>query len=179
MLRALLTFRGRPSGGKIFILWQHISGLHLWSRQASGPPFAYTTSAPDQMSSVDPASIVSKEEFEAKVAETYAKSKAIETPPSEKRILANLLGLTPEAVGKTTVSFPDGGDACESCGHAITFLDVAAAGLKTHSKEFMAEIITGKHGYIVNSDPHPISCYSCGASIKFCCGYTTGSYHCG
>ncbi|KAJ6457908.1 hypothetical protein C8R45DRAFT_1183967 [Mycena sanguinolenta] len=105
------------------------------------------------MSSVDPATIVTKEEFEAKVAETYAKCKAIETPPSEKRILANLLGLTPEAVGKTTVSFPDGGDACESCGHAITFLDVAAAGLKTHIKEFMAEIITGKHGYIVNSDP--------------------------
>ncbi|KAJ6457895.1 hypothetical protein C8R45DRAFT_942924 [Mycena sanguinolenta] len=130
--------------------------------------------------SVDPAKVVTKEEFEAKVAATYAKYNVIETPPAEKKILADLLGLTPEALGKTGVWFPEGGDVCASCGRAITFLDVAAGGLKAHSKEFMADIITGKHGYVLNSDPQPISCHSCGdaAAIGNKYGYTSGDYHC-
>ncbi|KAJ6457893.1 hypothetical protein C8R45DRAFT_1110237 [Mycena sanguinolenta] len=124
--------------------------------------------------------VVTKEEFETEVAATYAKYNVIETPPAEKKILADLLGLTPEALGKTAVWFPDGGDVCASCGHAITFLDVAEGGLKAHSKEFMADIITGKHGYVLNSDPQPISCHSCGAAaaIGSNYGYTSGSYHC-
>ncbi|KAJ6457892.1 hypothetical protein C8R45DRAFT_942921 [Mycena sanguinolenta] len=115
------------------------------------------------MASVDPAEVVTEEEFEAKVAATDAKYNVIENPSAEKKIPADLLGLTPEALEKTCVWFPDsdGGDACGSCGHAITFLDVAEGGLKAHSKEFMADIITGKHG---SPDLRPISCHSCAAA---------------
>jgi predicted RNA-binding Zn-ribbon protein involved in translation (DUF1610 family) len=109
---------------------------------------------------------VTKEEFDAKTAAVLANEKVVETPDVDTEVLVDLLGLTPEAVGKTYVWFPTGGlgESCEKCGRVFSFLDIAESGLKVHTKEFMAELITGKRGYIVNGgDTQEFNCHGCGA----------------
>ncbi|KAJ6457909.1 hypothetical protein C8R45DRAFT_1183968 [Mycena sanguinolenta] len=113
------------------------------------------------------------------MAATYAKYNVIETPASETKILADLLGLTPEALGTTIVWFPDGEDiTCASCARALTFLDVAETGLKVHTKEFMTDILTGKRGYVLNNKPQAVNCHGCGAAVRQKTGYSCRKYHC-
>ncbi|KAJ6479758.1 hypothetical protein C8R45DRAFT_1101196 [Mycena sanguinolenta] len=85
-----------------------------------------------------PVVTVTKEEFDAKTGVV------VETPAVDTKVLADLLGLTPEAVGKTYVWFPTGDS--ENRGRVFSFLDVA----KVHTKEFMAELIAGKRGYSIS-----------------------------
>ncbi|KAJ7616944.1 hypothetical protein DFH06DRAFT_1145273 [Mycena polygramma] len=104
------------------------------------------------MATIDANKVVTKEQFEAKVAEGFQSTTRIATPAEDTQKLADLFGLSTDAIGETAVGFPNGGETCGSCGRAFTFLDVAETGLKSHSKEFLVDALTGKHGYIVNSE---------------------------
>ncbi|KAJ7485349.1 hypothetical protein FB451DRAFT_54098 [Mycena latifolia] len=119
---------------------------------------------PIQMATIDATKVVSKEEFDAKVAALNFQNTAgrVETPVEEVQILANLLGVSPGTLGETVAAFSKGGEACDQCGRAFSFLDIAETGLKAHSKEFLVDVMTGKHGYIVNSGAQPFNCHNCG-----------------
>ncbi|KAJ7485354.1 hypothetical protein FB451DRAFT_1168628 [Mycena latifolia] len=131
------------------------------------------------MATIDVTKVVSKEQFDAKVAAFNFEDTAgrVETPAEEVQNLANLLGLSPGTVGGTAAAFAKGGETCGHCGRAFTFLDIAETGLKAHSKEFLVDVMTGKHGYIVNSGTQPFNCHNCGTKstigLRF---YITGWY---
>ncbi|KAJ6465824.1 hypothetical protein C8R45DRAFT_1079798 [Mycena sanguinolenta] len=132
------------------------------------------------MSTID-AKVVSKDQFDARVAADFAKVERIETSAEETKILAGLLGVSADTVGPTAVGFPKGDETCTNCARAFTFLDVAETGLKVaHSKEFMVGAITGKHGYLVNTGSQPFSCHKCGTENRrggYC--YVCPGYECG
>ncbi|KAF7359811.1 hypothetical protein MVEN_00706300 [Mycena venus] len=115
------------------------------------------------MATIDATKVVSKEQFDAKVSATFEKATRLETPAEDTQKLADLLGVSTATVGETAVGFPKGGETCASCGRAFTFLDITETALKAHSKEFLVDAITGKHGYIVNPGSQPFNCHSCGA----------------
>ncbi|KAJ6603226.1 hypothetical protein DFH09DRAFT_1068400 [Mycena vulgaris] len=113
--------------------------------------------------SIDATKVVSKDQFDAAVAAAVQKvGGRVETPAEETQKLAELLGVSAATVGKTSAGFQKGHEACGNCGRAFSFLDIAETGLKVHTKEFLVDAITGKHGYIVNSNPQPFNCHSCG-----------------
>ncbi|KAJ7474998.1 hypothetical protein FB451DRAFT_278803 [Mycena latifolia] len=115
------------------------------------------------MTTIDATKVVSKDQFEAQVAAAFQQMPRVDTPADEVQTLADLLGVSPGTLGgETAVGFPKGGEVCSNCGRAFSFLDVAETALKVHSKEFLVDAITGKHGYIVNSDAQPFNCRSCG-----------------
>ncbi|KAF8144363.1 hypothetical protein K438DRAFT_1782921 [Mycena galopus ATCC 62051] len=121
--------------------------------------------------SVDPKKVVSKDEFDAKVAATFENVTRIQTPAEDTKLLAGLLGMASDAVGGSAIGFRNGvepgvkPETCGSCGRAFSFLDVAASGLKAHTKEFMMDVMTGKHGHVVNHGTQPIHCYNCGTEL--------------
>ncbi|KAJ7277333.1 hypothetical protein C8J57DRAFT_1223082 [Mycena rebaudengoi] len=92
---------------------------------------------------------VSKAEFDAKLAVVFDNTTGcVETPADDVQIMANLLGVQPGILGGTRLQFPNGGEACGHCGRAFSFLDIVETGLQAHSKEFLVDVMTGKHGYI-------------------------------
>jgi hypothetical protein len=112
--------------------------------------------------SIDATKVVSKEQFDAKVAAAFENVARVETPAADAQTLATLLDLTPEKLGATAVGFPKGGETCASCGRTFTFLDIAETGLKAHSKEFLVDAITAKNGHVVNTGAQPFNCHGCG-----------------
>ncbi|KAJ7469137.1 hypothetical protein FB451DRAFT_1368734 [Mycena latifolia] len=96
--------------------------------------------------SIDPTKVVSKAEFDAKVAAAYQNTPRVETPAEDVQILANLLGLSPETLAGSGAGFRKGGEACGHCGRAFSILDIVETGLQAHSKEFLVNVITGKYG---------------------------------
>ncbi|KAJ7580304.1 hypothetical protein C8J56DRAFT_961245 [Mycena floridula] len=128
---------------------------------------------------IDVKKVVSKDEFEAHVAVSKNSATRIETPADDVRILANLLGVAPETLGETSVDFPDGGGVCGQCSRVFSFLDIVATGLDTvHSKQFLVDVLSGKHGYITNSGDHSFNCYNCSTAQKTSASwcYTTVYY---
>lgn len=114
--------------------------------------------------SIDPSKIVTKDEFDAKLAAAYQDVARIETPAEDVQILANLLGLSPGTLDKSGAGFKKGGEACGHCGRAFSVLDIAATGLQAHSKQFLVDVVTGKYGYVVNpvAQHAQFACYKCG-----------------
>ncbi|KAF8146568.1 hypothetical protein K438DRAFT_1780769 [Mycena galopus ATCC 62051] len=126
------------------------------------------------MSTIDATKVVSKDQFDAEVAAAFANVERLETPAEETKILAGLLGVSADTVGPTAVGFPKGSETCANCSRTFTFLDVAETGLKVaHSKEFMVGVMTGKHGYLVNTGSQPFNCHNCGTKTGkgglYCC----------
>ncbi|KAJ7810712.1 hypothetical protein B0H14DRAFT_3480384 [Mycena olivaceomarginata] len=95
--------------------------------------------------------VVSKEQFDAKVAAAFENVARVETPAADAQTLATLLDLTPEKLGATALR-----------ARTFTFLDIAETGLKAHSKEFLVDAITAKHGHVVNTGAQPFNCHGCG-----------------
>ncbi|KAJ7323199.1 hypothetical protein DFH08DRAFT_817778 [Mycena albidolilacea] len=128
--------------------------------------------------SIDARKVFTKEQFDAKVAAIFQNTAGhVETPAEDVQILANLLGVSPETLGGTAAGFAKGGEACSHCGRALSFLDIAETGLQAHSKEFLVDVITGKHGYIVNSGHQPFNCHECGSKPpQKPVAYATGKY---
>ncbi|KAJ7469192.1 hypothetical protein FB451DRAFT_1177182 [Mycena latifolia] len=112
--------------------------------------------------SIDPTKVVSKAEFDAKVAAAYQNTPRIETPAEDIQILANLLGVSPGTLAGSGAGFRKGGEACGHCGRAFSVLDIVETGLEAHSKEFVVDVITGKYGYIANTGAKPFNCHKCG-----------------
>ncbi|KAJ7486628.1 hypothetical protein FB451DRAFT_771906 [Mycena latifolia] len=79
----------------------------------------------------------------------------VETPAEDVQIMATLLGVSPGTLGESAVAFPKGGGTCSNCSCAFTFIDITETGLKAHSKELLVDVMTGKHGYIVNPGTQP------------------------
>ncbi|KAJ7580321.1 hypothetical protein C8J56DRAFT_961263 [Mycena floridula] len=125
---------------------------------------------------IDVKKAVSKDEFDAHVAALKNSVTCVATPVEDVQILANLLGVSPETLGETFVGFPDGGGVCGQCSRVFSFLDIAATGLDTaHSKQFLVDVLSGKHGYIINTGDHSFNCNNCGTDAD--CGvYITGNY---
>ncbi|KAJ7485352.1 hypothetical protein FB451DRAFT_1168626 [Mycena latifolia] len=115
------------------------------------------------MATIDTTKVVTKEQFDAKAAELQNTAGRVETPAEDAQVLANLLGMSPGTLGETAAAFPKGGEACGHCGRAFSFLDIAESGIKVHSKEFLVDVLSGKHGYIVNSGTQlAFNCHNCG-----------------
>ncbi|KAJ7745831.1 hypothetical protein DFH07DRAFT_977180 [Mycena maculata] len=117
--------------------------------------------------SINPNKIVSKDEFDAKVAAAYQNKARVETPPEDVQSLANLLSVSPETLSGTGAGFNKGGEACGHCGRAFSLLDIAATGLQVHGNQFLVDVVMGKYGYIVNTAPQPFNCYKCGTKPPF------------
>jgi len=113
---------------------------------------------------IDPSKIVTKDEFDAKVAAAYQHVARIETPADDIQILANLFGVSPGALAGSGAGFKNGGEACGHCGRAFSVLDIAATGLQAHSKQFLVDVVMGKYGYVVNpvAQHAQFACYKCG-----------------
>ncbi|KAJ7580305.1 hypothetical protein C8J56DRAFT_961250 [Mycena floridula] len=118
---------------------------------------------------IDVKKAVSKDEFDAHVAALKNSVTCVATPVEDVQILANLLGVSPETLGETFV-------VCGQCSRVFSFLDIAAMGLDTaHSKQFLVDVLSGKHGYIINTGDHSLNCHNCGTNAD--CGiYITGNY---
>jgi hypothetical protein len=59
--------------------------------------------------SIDATNVVSKEQFDAKVAAAFENVAIVETPAADTQTLATLLGVTADKLGATAVGFPKGG----------------------------------------------------------------------
>ncbi|KAJ7021543.1 hypothetical protein C8F04DRAFT_1195306 [Mycena alexandri] len=114
------------------------------------------------MSTVPATKVVSKEEFEAKVAEYQNAAGRVVTPADEVLTLETLVGVPAGTLGESAAIFTEEGKVCSNCGRAFTFLDIAETGLNVHSKEFLRDVLTGKHGHILNSGSQTINCHNCG-----------------
>ncbi|KAJ7469174.1 hypothetical protein FB451DRAFT_1560165 [Mycena latifolia] len=114
------------------------------------------------MATIDPTKVVSKAEFEAKVAAAYQNTARVETPAEDLQILANLLGVSPGTLAGNGAGFGKGGEACGHCGRVFSVLDIVETGLQVHGKEFLVDVITGKYGYIANKGAKPFNCHKCG-----------------
>ncbi|KAF7342957.1 hypothetical protein MVEN_01725700 [Mycena venus] len=106
--------------------------------------------------------VVSKDEFDTKVAAAYQNIARVEAPAEDVQILANLLAVAPATLEGTGAAFKKGGEACSHCGRAFSILDIAATGLEAHSKQFLVDVVMGKYGYIVNTAAPEFNCYKCG-----------------
>lgn len=102
-----------------------------------------------------------------------------ETPASDNRALAELLGVEAETVPNFVCRFAKGGESCANCGRAFSILDMAKSGLKVHSKEFIKATIFGQHGYVFNNVPQLHECYDCGEKATSSMDYGCPMYMCG
>ncbi|KAJ7469168.1 hypothetical protein FB451DRAFT_1177158 [Mycena latifolia] len=125
--------------------------------------------------SIDPTKVVSKAQFDAKVAAAYQNTPRVPTPAEDIQRLAYLLDLSPERLAGSGAGFRKGGEAC-ACGRAFSILDIVNTGLQVHSKEFLVNVITGTDGYIANIGTQPFNCYTCGAESGPPVSYDIVSY---
>ncbi|CAF3388618.1 unnamed protein product [Rotaria sp. Silwood2] len=55
---------------------------------------------------------------------------------------------------------------CRKCGRENNFLDVVTTGLRVHKPEFVADVLSGKHGPILNThQTQRCFCYECGEEL--------------
>ncbi|KAJ7656124.1 hypothetical protein DFH06DRAFT_1132603 [Mycena polygramma] len=124
---------------------------------------------------------VTKEEFEATVAGSKRAPGRVDTPAEDAQVLGSLLGVPPEKLGETSADPGEGENAgaCGQCGRAFSFLDVAATGVHAHGKEFIVDILTGKHGHILNpAGRQAFNCHGCGTKAPRTAQYWNPWYWC-
>jgi len=119
-----------------------------------------------QTKGVDPKKVVSKRKFkklEAKLLKVEEGEVLVTTPSEDVKIIEQLLDL-PEGFDNTfSMKFAQGTETCKNCGRHFNFLDLVKTGFGTHDKEFMKDVILGKHGYVLNPNkPMLHNCYNCG-----------------
>ncbi|KAJ7911961.1 hypothetical protein B0H13DRAFT_1875311 [Mycena leptocephala] len=95
-------------------------------------------------------------------------------PPDDLLALMNLIPVPERDVVGSSALFSEEAKSCAHCLRVFSFLDIAKTGLKHHTKEFLAEVITGKLGYFVNDGSHPFDCANCGVTCPDPCeSYST------
>jgi hypothetical protein len=89
----------------------------------------------------------------------------IETPTDDMAKIEQLLQVKPGFFGTNTV-VKTLEKCCRKCGRENNFLDVVATGLRVHKPEFIADVLSGKHGPILNThQTQPCFCYDCGDEL--------------
>ncbi|KIJ22926.1 hypothetical protein M422DRAFT_57022 [Sphaerobolus stellatus SS14] len=110
--------------------------------------------------------VISKEEFEAlskKHLQDDEGGVLIKTSEDETKILEQLLEIPEGTLGESYIKLLKGSENCVNCGRQYSSLDVANTGVNVHGKQFLKDVLTGKHGYILNGGTSNLhNCYNCG-----------------
>src|ERR1700760_664167 len=104
---------------------------------------------------INPRKIVSKEEFEAAVADIKEEKGFVlcETPEEDSKVIGQLLDFPQGTFPPSIMKFVEGSENCVDCGRHYSLLDLANTGLTIHGKQFLRDVILGKYGYVLNSHP--------------------------
>ena len=114
---------------------------------------------------VNPDKVVSKEEFENKMKETFKEEDGyitVITPSTDTAIIEGLLDMSPGTLGEGRVKFAIGAESCMKCGRHYSFLDTVHTAFAIHDKQFMKDVLIGNYGYILTHPPPQVHrCYAC------------------
>jgi len=137
-----------------------------------------------QILGVNPKKIVTKEQFDSKIAEMLKETAdhvlLLETPASDAKLMEELLGIQEGTLPKFTCRFVKGAESCAKCGRNYSILDMAKTGLQFHSKQFLNDTIFGKlGGYVYNDVVQFHYCYDCGEKAIAAMSYWCPIYGCG
>ncbi|KAI1276479.1 hypothetical protein F5Y07DRAFT_408408 [Xylaria sp. FL0933] len=137
-----------------------------------------------QVLGVNPKKIVTKEQFDAKIAELRKDSPdhvlLPETPADDARLMEELLEIEKGTLPNFSCRFVKGAESCHKCGRHYSILDMAKTGLRFHSKQFLNDTIFGKHGgYVYNNVVQFHFCYDCGEKAVAAMAYWCPIYGCG
>lgn len=126
-------------------------------------------SKPDGYDSKNMTRAVSEEEWN-KIDETVFNDlsggyKLVETPKDDMAKIEELLGVEPGFfTGPTIIKTTE--TCCRNCGRENNFLDVIATGLRIHKPQFLADVLSGKHGPVLNThQTQRCFCYNCGEEL--------------
>jgi hypothetical protein len=119
----------------------------------------------DKYQGVDPEKVVSRAEYETRMASAFKAEDGqvtVETPKVETEVIEGLLGMSPGMLSDSWMKFTKGSEICRDCGRHYSFLDVVHTGFGIHDKQFMKDVLMGKYGCIVNHPPPQAPrCYQC------------------
>lgn len=127
---------------------------------------------------------VSKEEHKSWMKATFTEDEgylSVQTPKEEAEMIEELLGMSPGELGDSMVKLVKGCENCKDCGRLYTFLDIIYTGLGVHDKQFLNDVLSGRHGCTMNyTSPQVHRCYECNmASPTGSICYATLFYGCG
>jgi hypothetical protein len=130
---------------------------------------------------VDPSKIVTKEQFDASVAEMLKESPdhvlLLESPPSDVKRTEELLDIKEGTLPNFALRFKKGQERCIKCGRHFSVLDLIKTALQSHSREFLNEVIFAEE-YSLNGEGQTPVCFDCGEPGPGPGRYKTRTYSC-
>ncbi|CAF3547815.1 unnamed protein product [Rotaria socialis] len=89
----------------------------------------------------------------------------IETSKEDMAKIEKLLNVKPGFLG-TSVMIKTRERCCQKCGRENNFLDVVSTGLRIHKADFLADVLSGKYGPILNTHQTQLCfCFDCGEEL--------------
>ncbi len=111
---------------------------------------------------------VSEEEWKSldeKFADLTGGYMLIETTREDMVKIEELLNVKPGFFG-TSVMVKTKERCCPNCARENNFLDVISTGLRVHQPDFLTDVLSGKHGPILNThQTQPCFCFDCGEEL--------------